>query len=208
VLIAAAAILCVVAWAPGPAAFAAGSSDPTFTLTPAVGPPGTDVTISGRLSLAQIPVWAPMLTRPDFFALVTELSATCNTAAGFGCTPGPANLQGCELLVDVVNQTIHLDGVTGSVTGSLVVGSTGICVQSHPDAATHAAPPGRYSLAISCPACQVATFTLTEPASALPATGFPIATASVFALGLLVLGLLLRLRHPQRDQRGRADAER
>ena len=196
-LVAATSILCVVVWVSGPAAFAADSSDPTFTLTPAMGPPGTHVTISGRLTPAQIPVWAPMLTSPTFFALVTDLSANCDSAAGLGCTPGPANLQGCELVGATTNETIHLDSSTGSVTGSFVVGSTGICTMSDPDAATHLAPPGRYQLAISCAACQVATFTLAKPAATLPATGFPIAAVSLGALGILVLGLFLRFRERQ-----------
>jgi len=199
VLIAATSILCVVVWGSGPVAFAADSSDPTFTLTPAMGPPGTHVTISGRLSPAQIPIFAPRLTKLDFFTLVADLSATCNPAAGFGCTPGPASLEGCELYVDTSNQTMQVDSSTGRVTGSFVVGSTGNCTMSYPDAATHSAPPGRYSLAISCGACQFATFTLTEPAATLPATGFPIAAESLCALGLLVLGLFLRLRRPQLD---------
>jgi len=84
VLVATTLTLCVVPWASGPA-LAADSSDPTFTLTPAMGPPGTHVTISGRLTPAQIPVWAPMLTSPTFFALVTDLSANCDSAAGLGC---------------------------------------------------------------------------------------------------------------------------
>jgi hypothetical protein len=177
--------------ASGPAALATDSSDPTLTLTPAMGPPGTHVAISGHLTAAQIPVWAPMLTTPDIFALETDLSATCNPGSRFGCTPGPASLQGCELIGVATDQTIHLDKSTGTVTGSFVVGITGICVQSDPDAATHFAPPGEYALSIGCGACQVATFTLTKPAATLPATGFPIATASLYASGLLVLGLLL-----------------
>ena len=179
VLVAATSILCVAVLVSGPAAFAADSSDPTFTLTPAMGPPGTHVTISGRLTSAQIPVWAPMLNNPGFFALVTDLSS------------------GCELVGAVTNETIHLDAATGRVTGSFVVGGTGICTMSDPDAATHSAPPGRYQLAISCAACQVATFTLTKPAATLPATGFPIAGVGLGACGLLVLGLLLRSRGRQ-----------
>jgi hypothetical protein len=161
--------------ASGPTAFAANSSDPTLTLTPATGPPGTHVTISGKLTAAQIAVWAPMLTTSGMFELLTDL-------------------QNCELAGVTTNETIHLDTSTGVVTGAFVVGSTGICVQSDPDAATHSAPPGVYRLAIGCGACQVATFTLTRPVATLPATGFPVATALIFASGLLVVGLLLYRR--------------
>jgi len=181
----------VAGMASGPVAFAADSSDPTFTLTPAIGPPGTHVAISGRLTAAQIPVWTPMLSAPGIFALLTDLSASCNPGSGFGCTPGPASLQGCELVGVAADQTIHLDTSTGIVTGSFVVGSTGICVQSDPDAETHPAPPGEYRLSIGCGACQVATFTLTKPAATLPFTGFPVATVSLCALGLVGVGLLV-----------------
>lgn len=196
VLVATTLTLCVVPWASGPA-LAADSSDPTFTLAPDVGPPGTHVTISGSLSPSQLPVWSRMLAKPDIFALVTDLSATCNAAVGSRCARGPAYLQGCELFVDTSNQSIQVDSSTGRVTGSFVVGSTGSCVQSSPDAATHAALPGRYSLAISCGACQVASFTLTKPAATLPATGLPVTAASLWALGLVVLGSFLRFRRPQ-----------
>ncbi len=195
-LVAALSMLCVAVLASGPAAFAADSADPTLTLTPASGPPGTHVTISGRLTAAQIPVWAQMLTLTptwDFFALLTDLSPTCSPASANSCTLGPASLKNCELLVDAYDHTIHLDTSTGVVTGSFVVGSTGNCVQSDPDAATHTAPPGVYSLAISCGACQVATFTLTQGAT-LPFTGFPVGNAILCASGLVVVGLLLRRR--------------
>jgi hypothetical protein len=191
-LITAASMLCGAAlMASGTAAFAADSGAPSLTLTPAMGPPGTHVAISGRLTAAQIPVWAPRLNTSGIFELLTDLSATCNPTSGFRCTRGPADLQGCELTGLTTDETIHLDTSTGLVTGSFVVGSTGICVQSDPDAATHSAPPGEYELAISCGACQVATFTLTKAAATLPATGFPIANASLCASGLLVLGFLL-----------------
>jgi hypothetical protein len=157
-----------------PAAFAADSSTPTLTLTPAMGPPGTHVAISGQLTATQIPVWAPMLATPDIFALLRDLS------------PG-----GCELIGVANDPTIHLDPVTGVVTGSFVVGSTGTCVQSDPDAATHTAPPGVYHLSIGCVACEIATFTLTKAAATLPVTGFPIASASIWAGGFLVLGLII-----------------
>jgi hypothetical protein len=199
-LVAASLMLCGAAvMASGPPAFAAGSGDPTLTLTPAMGPPGTHVTISGRLTAAQIPVWAPMLNTPGIFALLTDLSPTCNPASAFRCTLGPANLQNCELTGVTTDETIHLDTSTGVVTGSFVVGSTGICVQSDPDAATHSAPPGEYSLAISCGACQVATFTLTRAAT-LPFTGFPVGTVSLWASGLVLVGFLLcRRRSPRRE---------
>lgn len=191
-LIAVTSLLCLAALlASGPAALAADSADPTLTLTPAAGPPGTHVTISGRLTAAQIPVWAPMLNAPGIFELLTDVSATCKPASGFRCTPGRANLQGCELTGVTADETIHLDTSTGNVTGSFVVGSTGTCVQSDPDAATHSAPPGEYELAIGCGACQVAAFVLTKPAATLPATGFPAAAASMWALGLLVFGFFL-----------------
>jgi hypothetical protein len=190
-LIATASMLCAALMASGPAAFAADSSTPTLTLTPSMGPPGTHVTISGQLTATQIPVWAPMLTTSGIFELLTDLSATCAPASGFRCTPGPANLQGCELTGVATEETIQLDTSTGTVTGSFVVGSTGTCVQSDPDAATHSAPPGVYALAIGCGACQVATFTLTKPAATLPATGFPIVTASLWGAALLAAGLVL-----------------
>jgi LPXTG-motif cell wall-anchored protein len=194
-LIAATSALCGLAvMASEPVALAADSSTPTLTLTPAAGPPGTHVTISGKLTAAQIPVWAPMLNTTGIFELLTDLSATCNPASGFRCTPGPANLQGCELTGVTTDETIHLDASTGIVTGSFVVGSTGVCVQSDPDAATHSAPPGEYELAIGCGACQVASFVLTRPAATLPATGFPVVTASLLGSALLVVGILLYRR--------------
>jgi len=200
-LVAAGVMLCGAAvMASGPAALAADSADPTLTLTPAMGPPGTHVTISGRLTAAQIPVWAPMLNAP-FYGLVTDLFATCNPDSGFRCTPGPANLDHCELVVPTADETIHLDTSTGVVTGSFVVDGTGICVQSDPDAATHSAPPGEYGLAISCGACQVATFTLTRAAT-LPFTGFPVATASMCASSLVFIGVLLCRRRPLRREAG------
>ena len=192
-VIAATAMLCGVAVvAFGPAALAADSSAPTLTLTPAMGPPGTHVAISGRLTQAQIPVWAPMLNATGIFELLTDLSPTCKPASGSLCTPGPASLQGCELTGVTTDEAIHLDTSTGLVTGSFVVGSTGTCVQSDPDAATHSAPPGEYELAIGCGACQVAAFTLTKPAATLPFTGFPVGRAILCASGLVVVGLLLR----------------
>jgi hypothetical protein len=201
-VIAATSVLCgAVVMASGPAALAADSVDPTLTLTPATGPPGTHVTISGRLTAAQIPVWAPMLNTP-FYGLVTDLFATCNPASRFRCTPGPANLDHCELVVGTTDETIHLDTSTGVVTGSFVVDGTGICVQSDPDAATHSAPPGEYGLAISCGACQVATFILTKPAATLPFTGFPVATASICASSLVFIGVLLWRRRPLRREAG------
>jgi hypothetical protein len=132
-----------------------------------------------------------MLTTSGIFALSGDLSATCTAASRFGCVPGPASLQGCELIGAAIDPTIHLDTSTGTVTGSFVVGGTGSCVQSDPDAATHTAPPGVYHLSIGCVACEVATFTLTEPAATLPATGFPIVPASLWGAGLLAIGLVL-----------------
>ena len=90
------------------------------------------------------------------------------------------------------------------MTGSFVVGSTGNCVQSDPDAATHSAPPGEYSLAISCGACQVATFTLTR-APTLPFTGFPVGTVSLCASGLVVVGLVLCAAASSPSERKRRD---
>ena len=198
--IAAASVLCSAVMACGlvmasdHVALAADSSTPTLILTPAAGPPGTHVTISGKLTAAQIPVWAPMLNTTGIFELLTDLSPTCSPASRFRCTPGPANLQNCELTGVTTDETIHLDTTTGLVTGSFVVGSTGICVQSDPDAATHSAPPGEYELAIGCGACQVASFVLTRPAATLPFTGFPIATTGLFGSALLAVGLLLYRR--------------
>lgn len=176
VLVAAAAVLCGVALSvSGPVALAADSSTPTLTLTPATGPPGTHVVISGHLTATQLPVWTPMLTASGIFALLTDL-------------------QGCELVGVTTDETIHVDTATGDVTGSFVVGSTGTCVQSDPDALTHAAPAGEYRLSIGCLACQVGSFTLTKAAATLPATGFPVGTACLCASGLLVVGLFLCAR--------------
>jgi hypothetical protein len=112
------------------------------------------------------------------------------------------NLDGCELVGVTTHETIHADASTGVVTGSFVVGSTGICVQSDPDSAPHSAPPGEYELSVGCNACEIGTFTLTKAATTLPATGFPIAGASLCASGLLVVGFLLcrRNRTPGRPR--------
>jgi hypothetical protein len=155
-------------------ALAADNPDPTFTLTPASGPPGTHVTITGRLSAAQLPVWAPMLSTPDVFLLLADLSANCAATLDV-CTPGPASLEGCELMVGVTNEVA--------------------CFQSMPDAAPRWAPAGRYALSIGCQACEVATFTLTAP-STLPFTGFPVLLTSLCGFLLVGTGLLLLRRRP------------
>ena len=175
-----------------PAAATADSTTPTLTLTPASGPPGTHVTITGHLSATQIPVWAPMLKAPEIFTLLTDV---CGPNATTGCTRGPTSLAGCELLDGAINGVIHLNESTGTVTGSFIVGGSGSCVQSDPDAATHAAPPGRYALSVGCcVASEVGEFTLTAPSSepTLPATGFPAALASLGGVILVAAGLLLR----------------
>ena len=185
-----------------PAAAHADSTTPTLTLTPATGPPGTHVTITGHLSATQIPVWAAMLKSPEIFTLLTDV---CGPNATTGCTRGPTSLAGCELLDDAINGVIHLNDSTGAVTGSFVVGGSGICVQSDPDAATHAAPPGRYALSVGCCiASEVGEFTLSAPSSepTLPATGFPTALASLCGLILVAVGLLLVSR-PQGGDAGR-----
>jgi hypothetical protein len=176
-----------------PAAASADSTTPTLTLTPATGPPGTHVTITGHLSATELPVWAPMLKAPEIFTLLTDISAACEPSATTRCTRGPTSLAGCELLDGAINGVIHLNESTGTVTGSFIVGGTGICVQSEPDAATHSAPPGRYALSIGCPACEVGEFTLTAPSSepTLPATGFPAALAGLGGVILVAVGLLL-----------------
>jgi hypothetical protein len=175
-------------------ALAADNPNPTFTLTPASGPPGTHVTITGRLSAAQLPVWAPMLSTPDVFLLLADLSANCAATLDV-CTPGPASLEGCELLVGVTNEVVHVDEATGIVTGSFVAGADGTCFQSMPDAAPRWAPAGRYALSIGCQACEVATFTLTAP-STLPFTGFPVLLTSLCGFLLVGTGLLLLRRRP------------
>jgi hypothetical protein len=175
-------------------ALAADTTDPTFTLTPAMGPPGTHVTISGRLSAAQIPVWAPMLRAPDVFLLLTDIRANCDETLA-GCAPGPASLAGCELLVGVTHGVVHVDEATGLVTGSFVVGADGTCFQSMPDAAPRWAPAGRYALSIGCQTCEVGAFTLTAP-STLPFTGFPILLTSLCGFVLVGSGLLLLRRRP------------
>ena len=176
-----------------PAAASADSTTPTLTLTPATGPPGTHVTITGHLSATQLPVWEPMLKAPEIFTLLTDISAPCEPNATTRCTRGPTSLAGCELLDGAINGVIHLNESTGTVTGSFIVGGTGTCVQSEPDAATHSAPPGRYALSIGCPACEVGEFTLTAPSSepTLPATGFPAALAGLGGVILVAVGLLL-----------------
>lgn len=192
-ILAATALLWAVLVMAFPAAASADSTTPTLTLTPATGPPGTHVTITGHLSATQLPVWAPMLKAPEIFTLLTDISATCEPNATTRCTRGPTSLAGCELLDGAINGVIHLNESTGTVTGSFIVGGTGICVQSEPDAATHSAPPGRYALSIGCPACEVGEFTLTAPSSepTLPATGFPIALAGLGGVILVAVGLLL-----------------
>ena len=193
VLLAATALLWAGVAMAVPAAASADSTTPTLTLTPAEGPPGTHVTITGHLSTTQIPVWAPMLKSPEFFNLLTDISASCEPTAA-GCTRGPTSLAGCELLVGAINGVIHLNESTGAVTGSFVVGGSGICVQSDPDAETHSAPPGRYALSVGCcVASEVGEFTLTAPSSepTLPATGFPAALASLGGVILVAVGLLL-----------------
>jgi hypothetical protein len=192
VLLAATAMLLAVVVTTLPAAANADSTTPTFTLTPAAGPPGTHVAITGHLSATQIPVWAPMLKSPEFFTLLTDV---CGPNATTGCTRGPTSLARCELLDGAINSVIHLDESTGAVTGSFVVGGSGTCVQSDPDAATHAAPPGRYELSVGCcVASEVGEFTLTAPSSepTLPATGFPAALASLGGVILVAGGVLLR----------------
>lgn len=174
-----------------PSAATADSTTPTLTLTPATGPPGTHVTITGLLSTTQIPVWAPMLKSPEFFTLVTDV---CGPSATTGCTRGPTSLARCELLDGAINSVIHVDESTGTVTGSFVVGGSGTCVQSDPDAATHPAPPGRYELSVGCcVASEVGEFRLTAPSSepTLPATGFPTALATLCGVILVAVGLLL-----------------
>jgi hypothetical protein len=92
-LIAVASVLCGAALvASGPAALAADSSAPTLTLTPAAGPPGTHVTISGKLTAAQIPVWAPMLNTTGIFELGRDplIPPTGRTAQA---VPRPAGSQ-------------------------------------------------------------------------------------------------------------------
>jgi hypothetical protein len=192
-ILAATALLSAVLVMAFPAAASADSTTPTLTLTPATGPPGTHVTITGHLSATQLPVWAPMLKAPEIFTLLTDISATCEPNATTRCTRGPTSLAGCELLDGAINGVIHLNESSGTVTGSFIVGGTGICVQSEPDAATHSAPPGRYALSIGCPACEVGEFTLTAPSSepTLPATGFPAALAGLGGVILVAVGLLL-----------------
>jgi hypothetical protein len=165
---------------------------PTFTLTPSTGPAGTQVSIEGQLtSMAQVPIWSPRLAGGDnFFALYTDISTSC-PASGELCTPGPANLAGCELLVAAIDPVIHLDESTGQVTGSFVVGGDGTCSQSDPDAATHQAPPGPYELSIGCPACGVASFGLTRAAGSVPASATLPFTGRPFGLMTLTGGVLV-----------------
>ncbi|HEY8728585.1 MAG TPA: hypothetical protein VIL94_03310 [Acidothermaceae bacterium] len=177
-----------------PAAASADSTTPTFTLTPATGPAGTHVTITGQLSATQLPVWVPMLKAPEIFTLLTDISASCEPTTATPCAPAPTGLVGCELLDGAVGGVIHVEESTGAVTGSFIVGTTGTCVQSTPDAASHVAPPGRYALSVGCPACEVGAFTLTAASAAptLPAAGFPSAPAMVVGVVLIAAGLLLR----------------
>jgi hypothetical protein len=176
-----------------PAEASADSTTPTLTLIPATGPAGTHVTITGHLSAAQLPVWAPILKAPEIFTLLTDISASCAPNATSRCTPGPTSLAGCELLDGAVDGVIHVNDSTGVVTGSFIVDGRGTCVQSDPDAATHSAPPGKYALSIGCPACEIGEFTLTAPSSepTLPATGFSAALASLGGGILVAVGLLL-----------------
>jgi hypothetical protein len=195
------AIGAAVAWgtaaqASSTAALAQDVPVPTFTLTPATGPAGTEVTITGQLtSMAQVPIWSPRLAGGDnFFALYTDISTSCAGSAEL-CTPGPASLDGCELVIGAVDPVIHLDESTGQVTGSFVVGGDGTCFQSSPDAAPHQAPPGPYELSIGCPACGVASFGLTTVATSasatLPFTGFPTGLATIVATLLVAWGFVI-----------------
>jgi hypothetical protein len=194
VAIATALLSAVTTTASAGVALAADTTNPTFTLTPAMGPPGTHVTITGHLSAAQIPVWAPMLTAPDVFLLLTDTFANCKATQAV-CAVAPAPLDGCELLVDVTQEVVHADGATGLVTGSFVVGTHGTCFQSTPDATPHSALSGRYALSTGCQACEVGAFTLTAP-STLPFTGFPVLPTTLCGFVLIGTGMLLLRRRP------------
>lgn len=207
-IVAATAMLWAVLVVALPSAATADSTTPTLTLTPATGPPGTHVTITGHLTTTQIPVWAPMLKSPQIFTLVTDV---CGPNATTECTRGPTSLARCELLDSAINGVIHLDESTGAVTGSFVVGGSGTCVQSDPDAATHAAPPGRYAFSVGCcVASEVGEFMLTAPSSepTLPMTGFPTALATLCGMILVASGLVLcsyaRSAQAAHDSRGRS----
>ncbi len=127
--------------------------DPCLTLTPAAGPVGTRVTISGRIT-HDVAMWRDEFRDPAYFVLYADF------ASGSGLP------KDCELLVGADHGRIAI-ATDGTVTGSFTVGSTGDCFQD--DSGEHPVQPARYILSVGCHACGVADFTVTR--GSLPFTG-------------------------------------
>jgi hypothetical protein len=106
---------------------------------------------------------------------------------------------GGVLSLSVRPSSLHVDAA-GRLKADFVVPRAGRYLYGTPDAGTHPAGPGRYTVSFPCHACPIGAFVVSSPA--LPGTGFPTGPA-LWAGGLLlasggtlVLSAAARRRRP------------
>jgi hypothetical protein len=171
-------LTCLVSWSTTPVAagvttcrgLAWPADAPCLTLTPAAGPVGTHVRISGRLSRGQIATWRTIF-RENAHDPLSGLTGA------FGA---------CEIIGGI--DRLRLVAVRdGAVRGSFVVtGGSAPCKQEG-GKASHRFVPGAYTLDVSCMTCGVAVFTIT--AASLASTGPPISIQSALAFAVVAAAL-------------------
>lgn len=144
-----------------PAAAASG-----FSITPTAGPPGTMITITGTVPVAER---AQYLTPPSRLWLQLNVNG------------------GTFQLFD--DGTVTVDPA-GNLVATFHVPETGDYIQGKPDALFHPAIPGTYTVSFPCHACSLGlTFTVTTTsAPPMAVTGQRDGTLTAIAVLLLVVG--------------------
>jgi hypothetical protein len=168
----------------GTGAKVAAASSGRFTFAPASVTIGSTVKYSGAISRAQL---REMAGSPPIRILSTVLRES-----------------GCVLFVKTPQNQVHIDRSTLRVSGSFVVGKTGVCKGK---ANTHPVEPGVYTYSFGCVACDVGNIRVvaSSPSStrpSLPFTGAPTDNVFGVGVGVLAIGVAFQLvgarRRPRR----------
>jgi hypothetical protein len=146
---------------------------PCLTTSPAEGPIGTTVTLTGHAGRHNAE-WKRFIKRSPGIGLVRDV------------IPPSATRHGCET-VDGTRANVITVAADGSVHGTFVVARRSRCAQSD---RWHRMTPGLYHVAAGCPTCYVGVFRVTRGnRQSLASTGFAPGPCLVVAIVMILVGL-------------------